>query len=157
MPAGTQSGTVLRLKGKGLPRLGQSGTGDLHVRVHVWTPEHLTEEQVAALPRARDPRGRAAEPFVRALVARSRRYWAHELGRRSRCNTAPESRGRLGAWLVEQTGHAIEERDDGTLVAYAGTTEAAGHARPRAARIRRVTGDGRAPCGARGGLEHVVA
>ena len=41
-------------------------------------------------------------------------------------NTAPESRGRLGAWLVEQTGQAIEERDDGTLVAYAGTTEAAG-------------------------------
>ena len=41
-------------------------------------------------------------------------------------NTAPESRGRLGAWLVEQTGHAIEERDDGTLVAYAGTSEAAG-------------------------------
>ena len=45
IPAGTQSGTVLRLKGKGLPRLGQNGTGDLHVRVHVWTPEGLTEEQ----------------------------------------------------------------------------------------------------------------
>ncbi len=41
-------------------------------------------------------------------------------------STEPESRGRLGAWLVEQTGHAIEERDDGTLVAFAGTTEAAG-------------------------------
>ena len=45
VPAGTQSGTVLRLKGRGLPRLGQSGTGDLHVRVHVWTPDALTEEQ----------------------------------------------------------------------------------------------------------------
>lgn len=40
-------------------------------------------------------------------------------------SAAPESRPRLGAWLVEQTGHAIEERDDGTLVAYAGTAEAA--------------------------------
>ena len=47
-------------------------------------------------------------------------WWAIEV------NTAPESRVRLGAWLVEQTGHAVEERDDGTLVAYAGTTEAAG-------------------------------
>ncbi len=28
-PPGTQSGTVMRLKGKGLPRLGQGGTGDL--------------------------------------------------------------------------------------------------------------------------------
>jgi molecular chaperone DnaJ len=45
IPPGTQSGTVLRLKGKGLPRLGQSGHGDLHVRVHVWTPDGLTDEQ----------------------------------------------------------------------------------------------------------------
>jgi len=45
VPPGTQSGTVIRLKGKGLPRLGQSGTGDLHVRVHVWTPDTLTDDQ----------------------------------------------------------------------------------------------------------------
>ena len=45
IPAGTQSGSVMRLKGKGLPRLGQSGYGDLHVRLHVWTPERLTGEQ----------------------------------------------------------------------------------------------------------------
>jgi molecular chaperone DnaJ len=45
VPAGVQSGTVLRIKGKGLPRLGQSGTGDLNVRVHVWTPQNLTTEQ----------------------------------------------------------------------------------------------------------------
>jgi molecular chaperone DnaJ len=45
VPAGTQTSTVLRLKGKGLPALGQTGTGDLMIRVHVWTPEGLTEEQ----------------------------------------------------------------------------------------------------------------
>lgn len=45
VPAGIQSGTVLRVKGKGLPRLGQSGVGDLNVRVHVWTPSNLTVEQ----------------------------------------------------------------------------------------------------------------
>ena len=45
IPGGTQAGTVLKLKGKGLPHLGRSGNGDLHVRVHVWTPEHLNEEQ----------------------------------------------------------------------------------------------------------------
>ncbi|MFZ5625639.1 MAG: molecular chaperone DnaJ [Gemmatimonadota bacterium] len=45
IPPGVQSGTVLRLKGKGLPRLGQAGAGDLHIRVSVWTPEKLTPEQ----------------------------------------------------------------------------------------------------------------
>jgi molecular chaperone DnaJ len=45
VPAGTQPETVLRLKGKGLPILGHEGKGDLLVRLHVWTPERLTDEQ----------------------------------------------------------------------------------------------------------------
>ena len=45
IPAGVQAGTVLRLKGKGLPRLGRSGHGDLNVRVALWTPQNLTDEQ----------------------------------------------------------------------------------------------------------------
>lgn len=45
VPPGTQTETVFRLKGKGLPHLGQGGKGDLHVRVHVWTPESLSAEQ----------------------------------------------------------------------------------------------------------------
>jgi molecular chaperone DnaJ len=42
---GSQTETVLRLGGKGLPRLGRSGKGDLHIRIHVWTPERLTDAQ----------------------------------------------------------------------------------------------------------------
>jgi molecular chaperone DnaJ len=42
---GTQTGTVYRLRGKGLPRLSEGGHGDLHVRTHVWTPTKLTAEQ----------------------------------------------------------------------------------------------------------------
>jgi molecular chaperone DnaJ len=45
VPPGTQTDTVLRLKGKGLPALGQHGTGDMMIRVHVWTPDKLTDEQ----------------------------------------------------------------------------------------------------------------
>lgn len=45
IPAGVQSGTILRLKGKGLPRLGGGGNGDLNVQIHVWTPERLTDRQ----------------------------------------------------------------------------------------------------------------
>jgi molecular chaperone DnaJ len=42
---GTQTGAVYRLRGQGLPRVGEGGRGDLHVRVHVWTPVKLTAEQ----------------------------------------------------------------------------------------------------------------
>jgi molecular chaperone DnaJ len=45
IPSGTQPETVLRLRGKGLPILGQDAKGDLLVRVRVWTPERLNEEQ----------------------------------------------------------------------------------------------------------------
>jgi molecular chaperone DnaJ len=45
VPAGIQTGTVLRLRGKGLPVLGQTSHGDLMIRVHVWTPEKLNAEQ----------------------------------------------------------------------------------------------------------------
>ncbi len=45
IPAGTQTETLLRLRGRGLPVLGQNGKGDLLIRVHVWTPERLSSEQ----------------------------------------------------------------------------------------------------------------
>jgi molecular chaperone DnaJ len=43
VPAGTQSSAVFTLRGKGLPAL-NGGVGDLHVRVHVWTPPRLSGE-----------------------------------------------------------------------------------------------------------------
>ncbi|MBO8156030.1 MAG: molecular chaperone DnaJ [Bacillaceae bacterium] len=45
IPAGTQSGTFFRLRGKGVPNVHGRGTGDQHVRVRVVTPQHLTERQ----------------------------------------------------------------------------------------------------------------
>jgi molecular chaperone DnaJ len=42
---GTQSGTVLRQRGKGLPALDRSGRGDLHVSIRVETPRNLSEQQ----------------------------------------------------------------------------------------------------------------
>jgi molecular chaperone DnaJ len=41
---GTQAGTILRLRGRGLPHLGSGKKGDLHVRMGIWTPERLTPE-----------------------------------------------------------------------------------------------------------------
>lgn len=45
IPAGTQTGTVFRLKGNGMPVLGGRGRGDLFVSVTVITPTTLTREQ----------------------------------------------------------------------------------------------------------------
>ncbi len=45
IPAGTQTGTVFRLKGHGMPDLGGSGRGDLFVAVTLVTPKTLTREQ----------------------------------------------------------------------------------------------------------------
>jgi molecular chaperone DnaJ len=42
---GTQSGKMLRLKGKGLPVLQGYGTGDLFVHINVWTPKKVNKEE----------------------------------------------------------------------------------------------------------------
>lgn len=43
--SGTQSGKILRLKGKGLPDLNGYGRGDILVNLSVWTPRNLTREE----------------------------------------------------------------------------------------------------------------
>jgi molecular chaperone DnaJ len=45
IPPGTQSGQEFHLKARGLPRVNGSGTGDLHVRVQLWTPERLSDDE----------------------------------------------------------------------------------------------------------------
>ena len=45
VPAGTQTGTVFRVRGQGMPVLGGRGRGDLFVAVSVVTPTMLTREQ----------------------------------------------------------------------------------------------------------------
>lgn len=45
IPQGTQSGTLFRLKGKGVKSLDGHGYGDLHVRAIVEVPTHLNSEQ----------------------------------------------------------------------------------------------------------------
>ncbi|MCB5894959.1 molecular chaperone DnaJ, partial [Faecalicatena fissicatena] len=45
IPAGTQSGTKFRLRGKGVPNVHGHGTGDQHVIARIVTPRKLTERQ----------------------------------------------------------------------------------------------------------------
>ncbi len=45
IPEGTQSGTILKVKGKGIPQLRGEGRGDEFVKVKVLTPQNLTKHQ----------------------------------------------------------------------------------------------------------------
>lgn len=45
VPAGTQSGKIFRLKGKGLPSVQSYGRGDQLIYVNIWTPKKLTDEE----------------------------------------------------------------------------------------------------------------
>jgi molecular chaperone DnaJ len=49
IPAGTQSGKVFRLKGKGFPEVNGYAKGDQLIYVNVWTPQHVNAEEKTML------------------------------------------------------------------------------------------------------------
>lgn len=62
--AGTQSGTVVTLRGKGVPRLRGQGRGDIHVHLVVQTPTKLDEEQEELLRKLAAMRDEQRPPAV---------------------------------------------------------------------------------------------
>ena len=69
LPAGTQSGQMFHLRGRGLPRVNASGIGDLHVRVQMWTPDELSEEEAALVRRLGELQRKPPE-------SRSKGFWS---------------------------------------------------------------------------------
>jgi molecular chaperone DnaJ len=69
IPAGTQSGSVFRVRGKGIPRPA-GGRGDCHVRVVVETPVEIGLEARELLVRLEDALDRGATPRRREFRAR---------------------------------------------------------------------------------------
>lgn len=59
---GTQSGKVLRLRGKGVPDVNGYGAGDLLVYVQVWIPKYVTSEEKAQLEKMRESSSFAPKP-----------------------------------------------------------------------------------------------
>jgi molecular chaperone DnaJ len=52
--SGTQSGKILRLRGKGIKDIDGYSKGDQLIHVNVWTPQHLTKDERVALEGMRD-------------------------------------------------------------------------------------------------------
>jgi len=65
IPAGTQSGTVFRLRGRGYPTgIGSTTRGDLHIKVQVETPQGLSEAQRALLRHVEEKLASASFPRI---------------------------------------------------------------------------------------------
>jgi len=78
IPAGTQSGTVLRLKGKGVPQLGGYGRGDQHVRVIVETPSQLSKEQRELLEKFAQLAGEESHPQSRSFLGKVKELFGND-------------------------------------------------------------------------------
>lgn len=73
VPAGVETGHVIRLKGRGLPRLHGRGQGDLLVRVNLWTPQKLTSKQRELFRKLAELEGPAPSPDGQRFWDRVRR------------------------------------------------------------------------------------
>lgn len=70
IPPGTQPGTVLRMKGKGLKVLGSNRKGDLFIKINIKTPQNLNKEQKALLKKFAELRGKNPEVIDRSIISK---------------------------------------------------------------------------------------
>ena len=73
IPAGTQTGEVFRLRGRGVPRLEGRGRGDLLVQAVVETPTRLSDDQIDLLHQLAELRGEEVAPTTRKRRREARR------------------------------------------------------------------------------------
>jgi molecular chaperone DnaJ len=67
---GTESGTVVRLKAKGIPNVNRRGRGDLYVTLHVVTPHDLSREERKLVERLAELRGEPTRKDVASAELR---------------------------------------------------------------------------------------
>jgi molecular chaperone DnaJ len=75
IPAGTQPGTTFRVKGKGVKNLQGYGHGDLHVRIQVEIPTHLTAEQKNKLREFSESCGDDVNPISRSFFEKAKKLF----------------------------------------------------------------------------------
>ena len=73
--AGTQSGTVMRLRGKGIPMLRRNGNGDQHVRIKVLTPQKLSGRQKELLKEFADLSGNKVNPEQESFFSKVKKIF----------------------------------------------------------------------------------
>ena len=76
VPAGTQNGTVFKLRGKGMPHLRGSGQGQLLVRAVVEVPTKLTPGQRRTLEEFAESCGDQNAPMARSFLERAKEFFS---------------------------------------------------------------------------------
>ncbi|WP_338289307.1 molecular chaperone DnaJ [Luteolibacter sp. LG18] len=75
IPAGTQGGTVFRLRDKGMPALSGGRRGDLHVKAQVEVPTRLSSEQQDKLRAFSESIGEQNSPMQESFFQKARRFF----------------------------------------------------------------------------------
>lgn len=75
IPAGTQPGTIFRLKGKGVKNVQGYGTGDLHVRVIVEVPTHLNSQQKEKLAEFAELCDESVNPISKSFFEKAKEFF----------------------------------------------------------------------------------
>ena len=76
IPAGTQSGTVFKMRGKGMPHLRGGGHGQLLVRVAVEVPTKLSAEQRKKLEEFAESCGDQNTPITKSFLERAKEFFS---------------------------------------------------------------------------------
>jgi molecular chaperone DnaJ len=75
IPDGTQSGKQFRLKGKGMPYMRGSGTGDLYVQINTEVPISLNREQKELLEKFREIENEKSNPSIKQFFQKAKSFW----------------------------------------------------------------------------------
>ena len=75
IPAGTQSGTIFKMRGKGMPHLRGGGHGQLLVRVAVEVPTKLSAEQRKKLEEFAESCGEQNTPITKSFLERAKEFF----------------------------------------------------------------------------------
>lgn len=78
IPAGTQTGTRFRLRGKGIPNVHGRGQGDQHIIVKIVTPKKLTDRQKQLLKEFAEISGDAHEDHDQSFFSKMKRAFKGE-------------------------------------------------------------------------------
>ena len=75
IPEGTETGKQFRLKGKGMPVLRSTLTGDLYVQVEIETPQNLTRKQKELLKEFEKASTESTNPGLSGFAERVKEFW----------------------------------------------------------------------------------
>ena len=75
IPSGTQNSKQFRLKGKGMPYMRGSGTGDLYIQINTEVPVSLNKEQKELLEKFKEIENEKSNPSIKKFFQKAKIFW----------------------------------------------------------------------------------